>query len=66
MVIEERILSVSPGDEWKACFQGVNLGEELDETFAPVTAQHFRLNITEAIDGPTISEFRLFAPEGRN
>ncbi|MCX7047202.1 MAG: alpha-L-fucosidase [Candidatus Sumerlaeota bacterium] len=51
------------GEEWKTCYQGENLGAELDAKFAPVTAQHVRLNITEATDGPTIFEFQLFPPD---
>lgn len=50
------------GDEWKACYRGENLGATLEVKFAPVTAQQFRLNITEATDGPTIWEFQLFPP----
>lgn len=51
------------GEEWKMCYQGENLGEGIDKTFTAVTARHFRLNITGATDGPTISEFQLFAPD---
>ena len=50
-------------DQWKACYTGEDLGATLDATFAPVTAQRVRLNITEAIDGPTIWEFQLYAPK---
>lgn len=46
--------------EWKACYQGDALGEKLNARFSPVTAQHVRLNIIEATDGPTIWEFALF------
>lgn len=49
-------------EQWKACHRGENLGAELDVAFAPVTARRFRLNITEAADGPTIWEFGLFPP----
>ena len=49
---------------WQACYQGQNMGEVLDVTFPPVTAQRVRLNITEATDGPTIWEFQLFPPAG--
>lgn len=40
----------------------MDLRRAIDETFAPVTAREFRLNITEATDGPTIREFQLFGP----
>ena len=46
---------------WIACYRGENLGATLDVSFAPVTAQRVRLNLTEATDGPTIWEFSLFA-----
>jgi alpha-L-fucosidase len=50
------------GNEWKACYRGENLGETLDTRFEPVTAQQFRLNVTEVSGGPTIWEFQLFKP----
>ncbi|MCX6997513.1 MAG: alpha-L-fucosidase [Kiritimatiellaeota bacterium] len=50
------------GEQWKACYRGRDLGATLDATFAPVTAQRFRLNITEASDGPTFWEFQLYPP----
>jgi alpha-L-fucosidase len=46
--------------QWKACYQGENLGARLTARFEPVTAQRVRLNITESTDGPTIWEFQLF------
>ncbi|NLH41105.1 MAG: alpha-L-fucosidase [Planctomycetes bacterium] len=49
--------------QWTACYGGENLGATLDVSFAPVTAQRVRLNITEAADGPTIWEFSLFPPK---
>lgn len=48
---------------WTACCQGEDLGATLDVSFAPVTAQRVRLNVTEATDGPTIWEFSLFPPQ---
>lgn len=48
------------GDAWKVCYRGENLSARLDATFEAVTARHLRLNITEATDGPTLSEFQLF------
>jgi len=48
---------------WIACYQGDNLGATLDVSFAPVTAQRVRLNVTEATDGPTVWEFSLFPPK---
>lgn len=48
------------GNQWKPCYNGENLGETLDIKFKPITAQRVRLNITEATEGPTIWEFRIF------
>ncbi|MCX6903307.1 MAG: alpha-L-fucosidase [Verrucomicrobia bacterium] len=47
-------------EQWKACYQGKNLGAKLSAKFGSATAQRVRLNITEATDGPTIWEFQLF------
>ncbi len=46
--------------QWKPCHEGAKLGAKFVASFAPVTAQRVRLNITEATDGPTIWEFQLF------
>ena len=51
------------GGVWKPCYRGENPGARLDAKFEPVIAQHVRLNITEATDGPTIWEFQLFSPD---
>ncbi len=61
--IRTLVVEYQQGGEWKACYRGGNPGERLDVTFAPVTAQRVRLNITEATDGPTLCEFQLFPPE---
>ncbi|MCX6971121.1 MAG: alpha-L-fucosidase [Verrucomicrobia bacterium] len=47
------------GDEWKTIFTGTTLGEKMEKSFPPVTAQEFRLNILDATEGPTISEIEL-------
>ncbi len=47
-------------EHWKVCHRGENLGAKFAANFERVTAQRVRLNITEAADGPTISEFQLF------
>ncbi len=48
--------------QWKTCYRGTNLAARLNATFPKVTAQRVRLNILEATEGPTIWEFRIFAP----
>ncbi|HRT08950.1 MAG TPA: alpha-L-fucosidase [Candidatus Paceibacterota bacterium] len=49
--------------KWTPCYEGEKPGARLRARFAPVTAQRVRLNITEATDGPTLTEFSLFGPE---
>jgi len=51
------------GDAWKTILEGTVLGPEYARDFAPVTAQHVRLNILDASEGPTIWEFDLFPPK---
>ncbi len=51
---------------WRPCYQGENLGDTLEVTFRPITAQRVRLNIIEASDGPTIWEFELYPPKKSN
>ena len=47
------------GDAWQTIFAGQKLGSAFEQSFPPVTAQAFRLNILDATDGPTISEIEL-------
>jgi alpha-L-fucosidase len=44
------------GGQWKPIFAGTTLGPKFVKKFKPVTAQHIRLNILDATEGPTISE----------
>ena len=48
------------GGQWQPCYAGARMQAKLNARFEPVTAQRVRLNITEATDGPTITEFGLF------
>jgi alpha-L-fucosidase len=50
------------GKAWQVFCQGTTIGPELSGAFAPITTQRVRLNILKATDGPTIREFRLYAP----
>ena len=45
---------------WNTVFSGTTLGPEKTLEFEAVHAQHFRLNILEATNVPTIWEFQLF------
>ena len=55
-------LQYKVGDEWKTALAGTTIGETFEAKFDPVTAQHVRLNILEATEGPTISEVRFLPP----
>ncbi len=56
-------LQYRQGGEWKTVLAGTKLGPGKELKFEPVEAQHFRLNVLEANEVPTILEFRLW-PEG--
>ena len=47
------------GDDWKTIFSGTTLGGDFQKSFAPVSANGFRLNILDASAAPTISEITL-------
>jgi alpha-L-fucosidase len=49
------------GNAWKTIFTGQKLGPSFQQKFEPVTAQHFRLNILDASEGPTINEIELLS-----
>jgi alpha-L-fucosidase len=52
-------LQYQDGQQWKTFYRGATLGEQFSAKFDPVTAQRVRLNVLDATDGPTITEFRL-------
>ncbi len=52
---------VKQGEGWKPVTKGTKLGDHFTAGFEPVTAQVVRLNILDASDGPTISQFQLLA-----
>ena len=56
-------LQYKDGNQWKTFLSGTNIGRNYSKTFDPVEAQHVRLNILQASEGPTIWEFQLFAPK---
>jgi alpha-L-fucosidase len=53
-------LQYNDGEGWKAFARGDRIGEGLKMKFEPATARFVRLNILEAVEGPTIWEFQLF------
>ncbi|AQT67588.1 Alpha-L-fucosidase [Anaerohalosphaera lusitana] len=52
-------LQYKQGGTWQTFHQGTTLPAETEITFEPVNAQHIRLNILNAAEGPTIYEFQL-------
>ncbi len=48
------------GDAWKSLVTGEGLGGVKTFDFPAVRARHFRLNILQAVEVPTIEEFQLF------
>ncbi|HUX02775.1 MAG TPA: discoidin domain-containing protein [Phycisphaerae bacterium] len=50
------------GQTWKELARGTTIAGAKVLDFAPVTARHFRLNILEASEVPTIEEFGLLPP----
>ncbi len=62
---EEFAVEYKDGDAWKPLVAGSRIAGEKAFTFAPVTARQFRLNILKASEVPTIEEFELFPPTGK-
>jgi alpha-L-fucosidase 2 len=54
-------LQAKQGEAWRTFYQGSTLSVNFRASFAPVTAQHVRLNVLQASEGPTIWEFQLMA-----
>jgi alpha-L-fucosidase len=52
-------LQYRDGDAWKTAFAGQQIGPAFQQTFGPVTAAEFRLNILDATEGPTVNEIEL-------
>lgn len=52
-------LQYRDGEAWKTIFSGEKIGHAFAQTFPPVTAREFRLNILDATDGPTIAEIEF-------
>jgi len=52
-------LQVKKGTAWTTIYEGTTLGLDKTIRVAPVTARHVRLEILDATEGPTITEFQL-------
>jgi len=63
--IREFRLEYKDGDQWRTFVRGTEIGPDYAQRFQAVTARYVRLNITRATEGPSISEFQLFAPRGK-
>ncbi|MCY2996189.1 MAG: discoidin domain-containing protein [Planctomycetota bacterium] len=56
---EQFAIEYKDGDTWKPLVTGTAIAGAKSFDFPPVTAQHFRLNILQASEVPTIEEFQL-------
>ncbi len=56
-------LQAQKNGQWQTFHTGTTIGQSLEVRFDAVTAQHVRLNMPETTEGPSIWEFRLFAPK---
>ena len=63
--IQKFELQYRDGQQWRTFTKGTKIGNKLELNFSSITARHVRLNILDATEGPTIWEFRLFAPKSR-
>lgn len=61
--VREFQLQIQQDGEWKTIASGATIGPAKKISFAPVTAQRFRLNILQAAEVPTICEFEVYAQE---
>jgi alpha-L-fucosidase len=52
-------LEAQVGGQWRKIAEGTTIGGDLHLDFPPVKARRFRLNIRQAADTPTLSEFHL-------
>ena len=64
--VRQFILEARIGDTWHPVTTGTTLGTYKELSFDRVTAQIFRLTITEATDVPTLWEFQLFPLKKQN
>jgi alpha-L-fucosidase len=56
-------LQYKKGEDWKTFARGSRIRDNYSTQFEPMKARYVRLNILDATDGPTISEFQLLAPQ---
>ena len=58
--VREFELQAQHGGAWKTIAAGTTIGQAKEISFAPITANAFRLNIFKADEVPTICEFDLY------
>jgi alpha-L-fucosidase len=51
------------GDTWKTLITGTTLSKSFEAKFAPVVTSRIRLNILDAVEGPSIDEFEVIRAE---
>jgi len=61
--IQKFQLQYKQNNQWHTFLAGSTVGSDYSRTFPAVTARYVRLNIEQATEGPTIWEFRLYAPQ---
>jgi len=61
--VRQYVLQAKIGDTWQPVATGTTLGRFRELWFDPVTAQVYRLSLTDATDVPTFWEFQLFSPK---
>jgi alpha-L-fucosidase len=58
--VQKYEIQVMDGANWKTVYSGTTIGHKKIDLFAPVSAQHVRLNILSSSATPQIREFQLF------
>jgi alpha-L-fucosidase len=55
-------IKVRDGGDWKLCHEGTTIGPKCEITLEPIAASRIMLQILDASDGPTLTEFQVFPP----
>jgi alpha-L-fucosidase len=64
--VRKYAIEVAKDGKWKRVAEGQAIGHKKIDIFAPVTAQHVRLNLLETTDAARIREFQLYNSTGPN
>ncbi len=58
--VQQFELQYRVGSDWKTIVTGTTLGHGYQQSFTPITAREFRLNILKATEGPTLNDIEFF------